>query len=179
LRFTETPILGVWVADVDRIEDERGFFGRMWCQREFAEHGLNSEMVQANVGYSKRRGTLRGLHYQAAPHEEAKFIKCTQGAIFDVAVDLRSDSSTFREWFGTELTDRNRTMLYVAEGCAHGYIALTEDAEIFYLTSEFFVPSAARGVRFDDPAFAIEWPIEVEVISEQDGSWPLLEGKSQ
>lgn len=177
--FTETAIPGVWVIDVERHEDERGFFGRMWCRSEFEDHGLNPRVAQANVGYSKERGTLRGLHYQAAPHEEAKYIKCTHGAVFDVAVDLRAGSPTLHRWFGIELNDRNRTMLYVPEGCAHGYMSLTDDAEILYLTSEDYAPDAAGGARWDDPAFGIEWPINVEVISEQDRRWPLVEDKSR
>lgn len=177
--FTETPIPGVWVIDVEPFEDERGFFGRMWCRSELEQHGLNPRVEQANVGYSKKRGTLRGLHYQAAPHKEAKYIKCTRGSVYDVAVDLRSNSPSFCRWFGTELSDRNRTMLYVPEGCAHGYISLTDEAEILYLTSAAYAHDAAGGVRWDDPVFGIEWPIEPEVVSVQDKTWPLVEEKSK
>jgi len=182
MRFISTKLDGVHIVELDRLTDERGFFARVWCPHEFAEHGLNSRVAQSNIGYSERRGTLRGMHYQIAPHEEAKLVRCTRGAVYDVALDLRLDSGTYLEWFGVELTADNARMLYVPPGCAHGYLTLTDGTELFYQTSEFYEPSAARGVRYDDPAFAIEWPIEVLVVSEQDRGWPLvdsMEGKGQ
>lgn len=170
--FTETKLKGAYIIDVKRIEDQRGFFGRSWCQAEFQTHALNPEFVQANVGFSLKRGTLRGLHYQKAPKAEAKFVRCTMGAIYDVIVDLRPDSPTHKQWIGAELTQENRRMLYVPEGFAHGYQTLTDQAEMYYQTSQFYAPELAVGVRYDDVAFNISWPLPVEVISEGDKKWP-------
>jgi len=152
--------------------DERGFFARSWCQREFEAHGLNSDLAQCNVSFNTRRGTLRGIHYQAAPHEETKVVRCTKGAIYDVVVDLRPDSSTFRRWIGVTLTAASRHMIYVPKGCAHGFLTLENDTEIFYQMSQFYDAGSARGVRWDDPAFQIAWPERVEVISERDRTYP-------
>jgi dTDP-4-dehydrorhamnose 3,5-epimerase len=176
MRFTQTHIPGVCVLEIEPRRDERGFFGRAWCRRELEEHGLDATVVQANVGVSTRRGTLRGLHYQAAPHQEVKLVRVTRGAAFDVAVDLRPDSPTYRDWFGVELTADNLKMLYVPEGCAHGYLTLADDTELVYQTSAFYEPGAERGAHYADPAFGIEWPAEVEVISERDRTWPWLDG---
>ena len=170
--FTETELAGAYIIDIKRIEDERGFFGRSWCRREFEDHGLNPTHVQSNVGFSHRQGTLRGMHYQAAPHAEAKLVRCTAGTIYDLIVDLRPDSPTHRHWLGVELSAENHRMLYVPEGFAHGYQTLTDNSEIFYQTSAFFNADSAGGVRYDDPAFGIEWPIAVSVISDKDRSWP-------
>jgi dTDP-4-dehydrorhamnose 3,5-epimerase len=170
--FTESTIRGAYVVDIDRIEDDRGFFARAWCRREFEAAGLNPDLVQINLARSHTRGTLRGMHYQDAPHSEAKLARCTRGAVYDVIVDLRPDSSTFRRWLGVELTDENHRMLYVPEGVAHGYQTLTDDAELCYQTSREYAPESAGGVRYDDPAFTIEWPIPVSVISEADRTWP-------
>jgi dTDP-4-dehydrorhamnose 3,5-epimerase len=169
--FKGTDIDGVWVIEPERHDDERGFFARTWEPEEFTERGLNSDLAQCSISYNRQRGTLRGLHYQAAPHEEAKLVRCTAGAIFDVAVDLRPDSPTFRDWFGVELSAENRLALFVPEGCAHGFLTLADDSEVHYQISQAYVPDAGRGVRWDDPAFAIRWPSEVVVINERDKSY--------
>jgi dTDP-4-dehydrorhamnose 3,5-epimerase len=170
--FRDTGIDGAWVIEAERLEDQRGFFARTWDTNEFAERGLNPRLVQCSISFNRARGTLRGLHYQAAPHEEAKLVRCTAGAIFDVVVDLRPDSPTFRGWFGVELSAENRLALYVPETCAHGFLTLDDDCEVHYQISEFYAPEAARGVRWDDPAFAITWPAEVVVMNERDRSYP-------
>ena len=170
--FRDTGIDGAWVIEAERLGDERGFFARTWDTHEFAERGLNPRLVQCSISYNQARGTLRGLHYQAAPHEEAKLVRCTAGAIFDVVVDLRPDSSTFRGWFGVELSAENRLALFVPEGCAHGFLTLDDDCEVHYQVSEFYAPEAARGVRWNDPAFAIKWPAEVVVMNDRDRSYP-------
>ena len=144
----------------------------MWCERELEELGLVGRVRQVNVGFSPQAGTLRGLHFQQHPHEEVKIVRCTQGSVFDVVVDLRPDSPTFKQWHGVTLDPDNRSMLYVPEGCATGYLTLEADSEIYYLTSDFYAPDSAHGVRFDDPAFGIEWPREIEVISDADTAWP-------
>jgi len=174
--FTEAPIKGAYVIDVKRIEDERGFFGRLWCKKEFDQHGLVSTIAQSNIGVSRWKGTLRGLHYQKAPHEEVKIVRCPRGAIFDVIVDLRPDSSTYKRWFGLELNQENAKMLYVPRGCATGYLTLRDDTEIYYHATEYYHPQSATGVRYDDPAFGIQWPGEVNVISENDKHWPAFAG---
>jgi dTDP-4-dehydrorhamnose 3,5-epimerase len=171
MRFTETGIPGVWVIDPDFREDNRGRFFRAWCLREFAEHGINFVPVQANMGFSTQKGTVRGLHFQAEPAVEAKLVRCTRGAMFDVALDLRADSPTYGQWFGAELSAENGRMLYVPEHCGHGYQSLVDGTEMHYLTSQYYAPTAASGARFDDPAFGIQWPLEVSTVSEQDRSW--------
>ena len=176
MRFIEAPVQGAYIVDVNRIGDERGYFGRLWCQHEFEEQGLKAHISQSNIGVSKQAGTLRGLHYQKAPHQEVKIVRCTRGAMFDVIVDLRPDSPTFRQWFGMELTQENATMLYVPEGCATGYQTLVDDTEMYYNATEFYHPESAAGVRYDDPAFGIEWPTEITVISENDVNWPDFTG---
>lgn len=172
--FKETTIPGAYVIEPERITDHRGFFARVWCNKEFQQHGLNSELLQSNVGFSYRKGTVRGLHFQAFPHAEAKIVRCTRGAIFDVVVDLRPDSPTYKKWFGVELTGDNGKMIYVPEGLAQGYMTLEDCTEINYHTSQFFNAETASGVRFNDPAFDIEWPMAPAVISEQDCNWPLI-----
>lgn len=172
MRFQETKIPGVLLIDIERREDHRGFFARSWCQREFQERGLAADVMQINVGYTVKRGGLRGLHFQAAPNAEAKTARCTKGAIFDVAVDLRPESSTFKQWFGAELSAENHRMLHMPEGCAHGYQTLADETEMEYLTTAFFAPQDASGVRFDDPEFGIVWPLPVTSISDADRSWP-------
>jgi dTDP-4-dehydrorhamnose 3,5-epimerase len=168
----ETQIDGVRIVEPERHDDERGFFARTWDASEFAAHGLNGRLVQTSISYNRLRGTLRGLHYQAAPHEEAKLVRCTAGAIFDVAVDLRPSSPTVAQWVGVELSAVNRLALYVPEGCAHGFLTLTDDSEVAYQISEFHAPEAARGVRYDDPAFSIDWPDEVVIVNERDRTYP-------
>ena len=169
--FTEGKVKDAFVIDPERIEDERGFFTRVWCRKEFG-HLSSPQIAQANVVFSRLKGTLRGMHFQAAPFEEAKLVRCTQGAIYDVTVDLRPESPTYKQWVGAELTADNRRMLYVPEGCAHGFETLVDNTEIYYLATEFYMPQAAWGVRPDDPAFGIEWPLKIEVISSRDRSWP-------
>lgn len=172
MTFHETKLPGVFEIHLQPIADERGFFARSWCQKEFAANGLNSQLVQCNVSFNNRRGTLRGMHYQAAPHSECKLVRCTQGAIYDVAVDLRPDSPTYKQWVGITLTAGNRYMFYIPAGCAHGFLTLEDETEIFYQMCEFYHPEAARGVRWNDPAFEIAWPGKVEVISERDRTCP-------
>jgi dTDP-4-dehydrorhamnose 3,5-epimerase len=170
--FHPTEIADVWVVEPERLADERGFFARIWDSELFAERGLRDVVVQASISFNRRRGTLRGLHYQAAPHEEAKLVRCTAGRVFDVAVDLRPGSGTFCRWTGVELSAESRKALYVPEGCAHGFLTLEDDCEIAYQMSTPYMAEAGRGVRFDDPAFAIVWPGDVTVINERDSSYP-------
>lgn len=174
MQFAASPIAGGWVIDPSPRADGRGRFMRAWCEREFAAHGIAFRPLQANMGFSVHRGTVRGLHYQVAPALEAKLVRCTRGAIFDVLVDLRPSSPTHRRWFGTELSAENGRMLYVPELCAHGYQTLEDETEMFYHTSAYYSPDAVRGARFDDPAFGIAWPLPVSVVSDQDQQWPLL-----
>jgi dTDP-4-dehydrorhamnose 3,5-epimerase len=166
--FTESKIKGVFILEIKKFEDERGFFGRAWCKNEMEAHGLNPYVVQANTSFSRQKGTLRGMHFQKHPYEETKLIRCTKGAIYDVIIDIRPDSPTFKNWFGIELSQDNYKMLYVPEGFAHGFLTLTDNCEVFYLVSQFYNPSFEAGVRWDDPAFKINWPVKVEVISEKD-----------
>jgi dTDP-4-dehydrorhamnose 3,5-epimerase len=170
--FLPTPIPGARIVRMNKISDHRGYFARGWCTEEFRAQGLNPAMVQLNVGQSRRQGTLRGLHYQTAPHAEAKYVRCVRGGIYDVIVDLRPDSPTCGQWFGLELSEDNGTMLYVPEGCAHGYQTLGDEAEMYYLTTAPYVAKAARGVRYNDHAFDIAWPLPVTAISEADAAWP-------
>lgn len=170
--FHPGRVHGARTIELERREDDRGFFARLWCRDEFARAGLVSEFAQINTGVSRRSGTLRGMHFQVAPHLEVKVVRCVRGAVFDVVIDLRPDSSTFRQWMGLTLTETNGLAVYVPEGCAHGYLTLADEAEVTYLASVPYAPGSARGVRFDDPAFAIEWPAKVEVVSVADRSWP-------
>jgi dTDP-4-dehydrorhamnose 3,5-epimerase len=172
MKFQETKLAGVFEIDLDLMADERGFFARSWCQREFESVGLNARLVQCNVSFNLAEATLRGLHYQAPPFAEAKLVRCTSGAIYDVAVDLRPDSPSFRQWLGVNLTAANRTMLYIPEGLAHGFLTLQPNTEVFYQMSEFYDPASARGIRWNDPAFYIEWPREPQVMSERDRNYP-------
>lgn len=172
MRFSETKLPGVYHIQIEPHADERGFFARSWCQREFAEHGLNPKLMQCSMSFNTKRWTLRGVHFQAAPNAEAKLIRCTKGAIYDVAVDLRASSPTYRQWTALTLTAENREMLYVPEGCAHGFLTLEENTEVFYQMSEFYAPEAARGFRWNDPTFGIVWPGKIEVISERDTTYP-------
>ena len=173
MRFSEIKLAGAKVIDPNPHEDSRGRFMRAWCAREFATHGLDFVPVQANIGFSIRKGTIRGLHVQVAPALEAKLIRCTRGAIFDVMVDLRPESPSYREWCAVELTAESGRMVYVPALCAHGYQTLEENTEIYYLASGYYAPAAVRGLRFDDPAFNIQWPLVATVVSEQDLTWPL------
>jgi dTDP-4-dehydrorhamnose 3,5-epimerase len=179
MRFQETDLRDAWVIDPTPLEDGRGRFMRAWCTREFSEKGIRFLPVQANMGFSVKKGTVRGMHFQVAPALEAKLVRCTKGSMFDVALDLRPDSETYGKWHGVELTEQNGRMLYVPEGCAHGYQTLEDGTEMYYMTSEFYTPSAVRGVRFDDPAFTIQWPLDATVVSDQDRNWPVVEQRSR
>lgn len=172
MEFVETKLKGAFVVRFKKITDDRGYFARAWCHEEFGQHGLNPKMVQLNTGFSHKKGTLRGMHFQKAPHAEAKFIRCTRGAIYDVIIDLRKESPTFRQWIGAELNADDAAMLYAPEGFAHGYQTLTDDAEMYYLTSAAYAAGAAAGVRYNDPGFGIDWPLPVSVISGPDQKWP-------
>jgi dTDP-4-dehydrorhamnose 3,5-epimerase len=175
MHFSETKLQGVFEIRLQPHLDERGVFARSWCQKEFEAHGLNPRLVQCNISFNARRGTLRGMHFQAEPNAEAKIVRCTRGAIYDVVVDLRLSSPTYKEWTTLVLTAMNREMMYVPEGCAHGFLTLEDESEVFYQMSEFYAPDAARGVRWNDPAFGIIWPDPVEVISLRDETYPWFE----
>lgn len=170
--FHETKIHGAFEIRLELIADERGFFARSWCAKEFENYGLNPKLAQCNVSFNSRKGTLRGMHYQAAPYAEAKLIRCTRGAIYDVVLDLRPQSKTFKGWISIVLTAGDRNMVYVPEGCAHGFLTLEDNSEVFYQMSQVYNAESARGVRWDDPAFHIQWPGKVEVISERDRAYP-------
>lgn len=173
MRFTETPLRGSFLVDLEPIEDVRGMFARSWCPDEFRCRGLDARLAACNVSFNHVAGTIRGMHYQASPHEEAKLVRCTAGAIYDVAIDLRRDSPTFCRWFGAELTARNRTALHVPAGFAHGFQTLEDESEVLYLMSTPYVADAARGVRWNDPAFSVEWPPAASrLISEHDRTYP-------
>jgi dTDP-4-dehydrorhamnose 3,5-epimerase len=177
MTFRHTKLPGAMEISVDTIADERGFFARSWCREEFRNRGLNQNLVQCSISFNAQKGTLRGLHYQAPPFAEAKLVRCTQGAVYDVVLDLRPDSPAFEQWIAVCLSAANREMVYVPEGCAHGFLTLEDDTEVFYQMSEFYHPEAARGVRWNDPEFGIQWPGEVRVISERDRGYPDFESR--
>jgi dTDP-4-dehydrorhamnose 3,5-epimerase len=172
MRFEQTKLVGVFDIHLEPIRDERGFFARSWCQKEFESHKLTAKVLQCNVSSNQRKGTLRGIHYQAAPFPETKVMRCTRGAIYAVVIDLRRESVTFKDWVGLELTPTNGRMLYVPEGCANGFLTLEDETEVSYQMSEFYRPELARGVRWNDPAFRVEWPGEITVISSRDREYP-------
>ena len=173
--FKETKLKGAFIIEMEPIKDMRGFFARAWCKKEFEEHGLKPYLVQANITFSRKKGTLRGMHYQVAPYQEAKLVRCLKGALFDVIIDLRPDSPTYREWIDIELAEDNYKALYVPEGFAHGYQTLKDNTEVFYQVSQFYCPDSERGIRWNDPAFGIKWPQAQElVISEKDENWPYF-----
>ena len=172
MKFHETKILGVFEICLEPHQDERGFFARAWCQKEFDDRGLNSRMVQCNISRNAHKGTLRGMHFQEAPFSETKIVRCARGAVYDVVVDLRPQSKTFKDWAALTLTEEAGNMVYIPEGCAHGFLTLTDGADVFYQMSEFYKPEAARGVRWNDSAFGIHWPADVKVISERDRTYP-------
>jgi dTDP-4-dehydrorhamnose 3,5-epimerase len=177
VRFTQLEIGGAWLIDIEPHDDERGFFARTFCAREFAEHGLVTTIAQCSTSFNAKRGTLRGLHYQVAPHEEAKVVRCTSGAIFDVVVDLRASSATYGEWRSVELSARNRRMLYIPPGVAHGFQTTEDETEVYYQISTEYVADASRGVRWDDPALGIEWPPpDDRIISQRDSTYPSVGG---
>ena len=172
MKFAETPLRGAYLVDIEPVEDERGFFARTWCEREFRERGLNPSLKQAALSFNHKRGTLRGMHFQTGECQESKLIRCVAGAVFDVIIDLRKGSSTFTRHFAVELSPGDHRMLYVPEGFAHGFQTLTDGAEMFYQISQFYSPEHAGGVRWNDPTFAIEWPEPVRAISARDRSFP-------
>lgn len=171
--FTETKLSGAYIIDLDPREDDRGFFARSWCAEEFKRHGLNPRLAQCNISFNRKRGTLRGMHYQIAPHEEAKLVRCTRGAIFDVMIDLQVESPMFHQWVAVELSAENHRAVYIPEGFAHGFQTLTDNVEIFYQMSDVYFPDLARGVRWNDPAFGINWPIQDVIVSKLDQGFPL------
>ncbi len=172
MKFTEIYLKGAYLIEVDKLEDERGFFGRLWCKKELEEYGLNTNIVQSNISLSKRKGTLRGMHFQKSPYQETKLVRCTKGAVYDVIIDLRPDSKTFKEWFGVKLTAENHKMIYVPENFAHGFLTLEEDSEVYYLVTQFYNKQAESGVRWNDSTFNIKWPLKVVEISEKDENHP-------
>lgn len=177
MKYTETPIGGVLLIELEPVEDERGFFARTYCEAEFRSRGLETRIAQSSMAWNARKGTLRGMHYQRDPYAEVKLVRCTNGGIFDVVVDLRPESPTFRRWFGSELNAANRRMIYIPNGIAHGYQTLQEETEISYQMSSPYRPEAAAGVRWDDPAFGIDWPLQVAAISERDRCYPDFVGR--
>lgn len=172
--FTRIELKGAYVIEPERLEDERGFFARSWDTEVFKKYGLNPKLVQCNISYSKYMGTLRGMHYQIPPFEEAKLVRCTKGSIYDVILDLRVNSPTFKKWFGINLTSANYKMIYIPEGFAHGFQTLEDNTEVFYQMSQFHNPDSERGIRWNDPAFNIKWPLEQKIISRKDNSWEFF-----
>lgn len=171
MKFTETPLKGAFVIEIEPIEDERGFFARTYCEKEFKEHGIEANFVQNNISSNKYKGTLRGIHYQAAPFEEDKLVSCVSGAIFDVIVDIRPESSTCNKWFSVELTQSNKKLLYIPHGFAHGFQTLENNCDVFYQMGSEYMPDAARGIRWDDTTFGIEWPLKIARISDKDAGY--------
>lgn len=170
--FQTTPLPGVFILEPERKEDDRGFFARTWCEKEFAAHGLETRFVQCSISFNHKSGTVRGMHYQAPPHEETKVVRCTAGAIYDVVLDLRTGSPTYGIWTAAELTATNRRAFYIPKGCAHGLQTLADDTDILYMISEAYVQESSRGVRWDDTAFGIQWPLAVTCISDRDRAYP-------
>lgn len=175
--FTKTKLKGAFVIDPEKLEDERGFFARVWDKKQFRKNDLNTELAQCSISFSKKKGTLRGMHYQIHPYEEAKLIRCTRGKIYDVIIDLRPKSETFKQWFGVELDFENHKMIYIPEGFAHGFQTLENNTEIFYQMSQIHIPEYERGLRWDDPIFNIKWPIKDKIISEKDRKWNLYDAE--
>jgi len=179
MKFTQTPLKDAYVIELQELSDDRGFFARSFCMNEFAEHGLKPNVAQCNLSFNHKAGTMRGMHYQIAPAAETKLVRCTRGAVYDVIIDLRPDSPSYMQHFGIELTEHNRKSLYVPELFAHGYLTLTDGAEVSYQVSEFYTPGMERGLPYNDPAFNIEWPVEVQVISEKDAKWDAFQAEAQ
>jgi len=174
--FTKTVLKDAMIVDIEPKEDDRGFFARSWCRKEFEAHGLNPNLAQCNIAFNPKKGTLRGMHLQVKPFEETKLVRCTRGSLSDVIVDLRPDSPTYKKHLSAVLTSENRRMLYVPEGFAHGFLTLEDATEVSYQISEFYVPESQRGFRWNDPAFAIAWPAEVRFISDRDRGYPDFSG---
>ena len=175
MKFQETKLAGSYIIEPEKLSDDRGFFARVWDQKIFGEIGLNPNIFQCNVSLTKKKGSIRGMHYQIHPYEETKLVRCTQGSIFDVIIDLRPDSKTYQQWEGFELSSENHKMLFVPEGFAHGFQTLVDNVEIFYQVSEFYTPNAEQGIRWNDDEFNIVWPLTPTVLSEKDSSWPNYE----
>ena len=175
MNYVATSLPDVWIVELERHSDDRGYFARSWCEEEFRARGLNPRLAQCSVSFNARRGTLRGMHYQAAPHAEAKLVRCTRGAVHDVVLDLRPESKSFKQWITVELNEDNSRAVYIPEGCAHGFQTLTDNTEVLYQISEFHHPQSSRGVRWDEPAFGIVWPIENPILSERDQHHPLFQ----
>ena len=172
MKFTELALKGAFVIEVDKIQDERGFFGRLWCENELENYGLNTKIVQSNVSLSKKKGTLRGLHFQRGDHAETKFVRCTRGSMYDVIVDLRPDSPTFKKWCGVKLTADNYKMIYVPENFAHGFLTLEDNSEVYYMVTQFYNAESEGGLHYNDPEINIQWPTEINEISDKDDSHP-------
>ncbi len=168
MKFNSTPLKDAFIIEIDAISDERGFFARSWCAREFEKHGLNSRLSQSNLSFNHQSGTLRGMHFQRSPHAEAKLVRCTRGRIFDAIIDIRPSSDTYGKWFGAELSADNHRMMYVPEGFAHGYLTLEDNTEVFYQVSEFYAPESEGGIRYDDPHIGILWPGPILLVSAKD-----------
>jgi dTDP-4-dehydrorhamnose 3,5-epimerase len=175
LNFIETPLAGLYAVEIEPFNDDRGFFARSFCAREFKAHGLELAVAQCNISFNERAGTLRGLHFQASPFEEAKLVRCTRGAIYDVAADIRPKSPTYLKWYAVELTSENRRMMFIPQGFAHGFQTLVDKSEVCYLMSEFYHPESARGLRWNDPTLGIAWPLANRIISEKDSTYPLMD----
>jgi dTDP-4-dehydrorhamnose 3,5-epimerase len=175
MNYVATSLPDVWIVELERHSDDRGYFARSWCEEEFRARGLNPRLAQCSVSFNARRGTLRGMHYQAAPHAEAKLVRCTRGAVHDVVLDLRPESKSFKQWITVELNEDNGRAVYIPEGCAHGFQTLTDNTEVLYQISEFHHPQSSRGVRWDEPAFGIVWPIENPILSGRDQHHPLFQ----
>lgn len=174
MRITETHISGAWIIDAERVDDERGFYALAWARDAFEAYGLNATLAQCNFSYNHRKGTVRGMHWQAAPHAETKLVRCICGGIHDVVVDVREGSPTYRQWIGVDLTAENHRALYIPEGCAHGFQTLEDATEVFYMITDYYAPAAARGMRWNDPAINVIWPLDVSVISERDAQYPAF-----
>ncbi|HUI06221.1 MAG TPA: dTDP-4-dehydrorhamnose 3,5-epimerase [Verrucomicrobiae bacterium] len=172
MTFTETKLKGAFLIDLKRLQDQRGFFARAWCQKDFEKQGLNPRLAQVNLSFNNKKGTLRGMHFQRAPHQECKLVRCTRGALYDVIIDLRRDSPTYKHWIGVELRADNYRMLFVPEDFAHGYQTIEDNTEVIYQVSRFYAPQSEGGVRYNDPAFGIKWPLAVTMISDKDRAWP-------
>ncbi len=174
MKFTELELKGAYVIEVDKIQDERGFFGRLWCENELKNYGLNTNIVQSNVSLSKKKGTLRGMHFQRGEYAETKFVRCTRGSVYDVIVDLRPESPTFKQWYGVKLTADNYKMIYVPENFAHAFLTLEDNSEVYYMATQFYNSENEGGLRYNDPEINIEWPIEITEISDKDNNHPNL-----
>ena len=172
MNFKETELKGAYIIELERLEDERGYFARNYCKKEFKQNGLELTVVQCDVSYNIKKGTLRGMHFQSAPHQEAKLVSCTRGAMYDVIVDLREQSPTYCRWIAVELTEQNCRMFYIPYGFAHGFQTLVDDTVVYYQMSEYYHPGLARGVRWDDPAFGIKWPVGISIMASKDRQFP-------